>query len=224
MTWYQNLFFLNKRRRPRLRGVQEDWPPPELAAYYDERADPQAKVQATKHYQQRLEWEGFVADTEANKISQELRDDLKHLEDRLLPYFWEADQEARHFQNEYYLFQWVFILGALITSVVAAVEVYLYAAHPDAELIGWGLTRWFAALATVTSLLTSVVAIVNRNEQPHHKWFRARIAAEILRSTYFTFLARHAPFDTADDAARATQLGNVVSEVLRKRLKMKRQR
>ena len=80
-------------------------------------------------YQQILGWEGFITNdqwadddlTEYPIIVQ----DLKTIDQHLMPTFWEFNQKAKHFQNNFYFYQWVFIIGAFLTTLAAVLTSFL---------------------------------------------------------------------------------------------------
>jgi hypothetical protein len=104
-----NLFFF--RRHP-FNHIPKQWERPEAEA----------------DYQQLLEWEGFVTvDGWGDDNLQQypvIAQDLIELEEHLLPTFWEFNQKAKHFQNNFYFYQWVFIIGAFLTTVAAILTAY----------------------------------------------------------------------------------------------------
>jgi len=164
--------------------------------------------------------EGFIAPgLVAGTLSAELAADIRELDQHLLPHFWRMNQQARFFQNRYYQYQWAFILAAFLTTALAAVNVFLYAQ-------GWtgqagtlvGALQWTEVLGFLTALVSGVAAAVSfldANQTPQKRWYKARVQAEILRSIYFLFLARQAPFDSSSDRERVQQMRRKVIEVLR---------
>lgn len=79
-------------------------------------------------YHQMLEWEGFltVDNWQDDDLSQYplIEQDLEELEEYLLPIFWDFNQKARHFQNNFYFYQWVFIIGAFATTIFAILTAF----------------------------------------------------------------------------------------------------
>lgn len=107
----QDLFFF--RRRPVLRGISMDWTTPD-----------------GDDFQKMLEDDGFVSNAvwEQHDIQQHpiIAQDLRDLEQHLLPTFYEFSQKAKYFQNRYYLYQWVFIWGAFLTTLFGTLTTYVY--------------------------------------------------------------------------------------------------
>ena len=109
-------FFI--RRMPGLRIPREWERPPE------------------NEYQRLVLQEGFVtSDMLKNSGSEELSEDVRELEQHLLPHFWRVNQQAKYYQNRYYQYQWAFILAAFFTTAFAAVNVYFYAQKWDTRTL-----------------------------------------------------------------------------------------
>jgi hypothetical protein len=186
-------FFI--RRRPRLRGVplERDLP---LASSPD--------------YAEQLVQEGFVSPSQIDTaVSQELIEDLRELEEHLLPHFWRMDQQARYYQNRYYLFQWVFILSAFAITAISAFSVYLYGHSSEVVLRALGI------MAAIIGGLAATISFLGANQSPQDRWFKARSQAESLRSLYFLYLARQIPFNMQEPSVRLDMLRFKVVDVLK---------
>jgi hypothetical protein len=187
-----------RRRVPRLRGIKRNWVRP---------SDPDC-------YGVMLQKEGFISTSLLGSVAtDELKTDCQQLEEHLLPSFWKVDQMARFYQNRYYLYQWVFILSAFITTALAATNVLSHDSRIGVS--GDVLNAVLGVLTALTSGAATAVAFLNANESPHRRWFTARTQAESLRSLYFTFLARQKPFDSAEAIDRVQSLRVKVLDVLR---------
>ncbi|MBZ0306568.1 MAG: hypothetical protein K8I82_10920, partial [Anaerolineae bacterium] len=107
----RNLFFV--RRRPKL-SIPFDWERPKSDA----------------EYHKLLEVEGFISQPhwKADVVEEYplLKQDLTDLEQHLMPFFWELNQKAKYYQNQFYLYQWVFLFGALLTTALGAFTTYSY--------------------------------------------------------------------------------------------------
>lgn len=190
-------FFL--RRRPKLR-MMRDWERP---------PEPQ--------YQAQLAAEGFITEdlvqeTLKQTMSDELRIELRELDQHLLPHFWRLDQQAKYYQNRHFQYQWTFILTAFLTTALAAASVFAYAQQGEesSRLLQSGLS-----LATaIVSGIAATVSFLDANQTPQRRWFRARAQAESLRSLYFLFIARQPPFDLASISDRVERLRQKVVDVL----------
>ena len=173
-----------------------------------------------EQYEQNLIEEGFIAPSLlGDSMSAELAADIRELDQHLLPHFWRMNQQARFFQNRYYQYQWAFILSAFLTTALAAVNVFLYAQ-------GWtghrgtivGTLQWTELLGFLTAVISGIAAAVSfldANQTPQKRWYKARVQAETLRSMYFLFLARQAPFDSPNQRERVQRMREKVIEVLR---------
>jgi hypothetical protein len=194
------LFFL--RRRPR-RHLDREWSPP-----------------PPEQYEKDLLNEGFIAEKLLqHPLTDDLKVDLRELNQHLLPHFWRMNQRAKYYQNHYYLYQWAFIVSAFCTTAFAAINVFMYAQ-------GWAgwfdlaiiRLRWTELLGMATAVISGVAAAVSfldANETPQKRWFTARSQAEALRSIYFLFLARQKPYDTLNTGERVQIMRLRVLEVLR---------
>jgi hypothetical protein len=164
--------------------------------------------------------EGFVAPALVDRpLSAELSADIRELDQHLLPHFWRINQQARFYQNRYYQYQWTFILAAFLTTALAAINVFLHAQNWTGQagtIIG--SLQWTEVLGFLTALVSGIaasVAFLDANQTPQRRWYKARVQAEILRSTYFLFLARQAPFNSPHDRERVQRMRRKVIEVLR---------
>ncbi len=194
------LFFL--RRRPR-RNIDREWNPP-----------------PPEQYEKDMIQEGFITENLLKRApTEELKTDLRELNQHLLPHFWRMNQRAKFYQNRYYQYQWAFILSAFCTTAFAAINVFVYAQ-------GWAgwfdfvivRLRWTELLGLATAIISGVAAAVSfldANETPQKRWFKARSQAEALRSIYFLFLARQKPFDTLNTGERVQIMRLRVVEILR---------
>jgi hypothetical protein len=191
-------FFI--RRMPALRLPREWERPPE------------------NEYQRQVMQEGFVTSEQLDKIeSDELSEDVRELEQHLLPHFWRVNQQAKYYQNRYYQYQWAFILAAFFTTAFAAVNVYFYAQNWNTRTF-LGDVRSTEVLGLLTALISGIAAAVSfldANQTPQKRWFKARAQAESLRSLYFLFLARARPFDTPTSRERVHRMRQKVIDVLR---------
>lgn len=189
-------FFLN--RRPKLRGVPREAVPDS----------------STAGYQKRLADEGFIALNDWPQATQALREDVRELEQYLMPSFWRMDQLARYYQNRHYLYQWIFILSAFLTTAFSAISVFLNGTTQDVSLGLFDLTDLLAGLTVAVSGIAAMVSFLNANQAPQQNWFKARAKAESLRSLYFTFMARRPPFAADTGRERSRFLGQAVLDIL----------
>jgi hypothetical protein len=168
-------------------------------------------------YQKGLAAEGFITDELTQKklgqsISDDLRIELRELDQHLLPHFWQLDQAAKYYQNRHFLFQWTFIISAFLTTALAAASVFVYAKDWEGTT---GLVPGAFGLGTaIVSAVAAAVSYLDANQTPQRRWFQARAQAESLRSLYFLFIARQPPFDTPSTRERVETMRQRVVEVL----------
>lgn len=194
-TGFTNLFFL--RRRPRLFGVPREWVRP-----IDE-----------DDYQKMIHDEGFVSPLywdQGNLADHPIiAHDAKDLATYLLPTFFEFNQKSRYYQNKFYLYQWVFVIGAFLTTMFGALATLLYvppnlSAQATAEVeravystsIPW--QQYFSYLTAIIGFVTAVTTALSNRSEPQKRWGKTRRLTEELRMHYFTYLSHLAPYDTPD--------------------------
>lgn len=190
---WSNLFFI--KRLPKLRGVPFDWEHPADEA----------------EFQKMVESDGFVSSSSASAMNLSyhpiVRRDLRDLEEYLLPVFFAINQRAKYFQNQFYLFQWIFIFGAFATTVLGAIATLLYqsptgsvadiaAAQRDIVAGGLNTQQLVSAATAIVGFITVVITTLNNRGEPQKRWGRARRLTEELRMTYFTYLSHLPPYDT----------------------------
>jgi hypothetical protein len=125
--------------------------------------------------------------------------DFDVLEQNLLPYFRELDNEALRAQNQFRRQQIILIVGGVIASTLGAVQAALSEAK-------WpGISE-----AGLTAFLTMVAFFARElNAQKHY--FANRLKAETLRGEYFLFLGRMGSY--ANDADRVPNLIRRVADI-----------
>jgi len=183
---FRDLFFI--RRFPK-RQVPEDWERPE----------------SDKEYAQLLESEDFMTlhfeRDKADKYPVVVQD-LKDMDEHLLPTFFEFSQKSKYFQNMFYTYQWVFIMGTFGTTVLGVLITYLFNTPEALDSIPFKLITLLTSL--VSALIAAMTALANRR-QPQRRWATSRRAAEELRMNYFIYISHLAPYDQANrlDVLRA---------------------
>ncbi|MCD4684579.1 MAG: DUF4231 domain-containing protein [Anaerolineae bacterium] len=174
-----------------------------------------------QQYTKMLKEQGFITpDLVKGPISDELKIDIRELDQHLLPHFWRLDQQAKHFQNRYYQFQWLFILAAFLTTALASVNVLIYA-------LGWEhgvdtgsflgtlkAQQFLGFLTAVASGVAATVSFLDANQKPQKRWFKFRAQAESLRSLYFLFIARQNPFNRSEARARVQEMRRKTLEII----------
>lgn len=171
------------------------------------------KPPTAKEYEDLLEWEGLVsiANWKNDDLNQYplLKQDLADLEQHLLPAFWEFNQKAKHYQNRYYLYQWVFMLGAFVTTLLGALTTYAYTLDSTTSL----LPNAFGILTAIISAITAFFNALSTQNSPQTRWAKSRRLAEELRMAYFKYLAHLDPY-TGED--RVQKLRQNVLQIRRK--------
>jgi hypothetical protein len=182
-TTVRDLFFI--KRRPRFGAMRPDWEPPKTEA----------------EYQKMLDQEGFVSNVywKEDDLNQYpvIAQDLRDLEQHLLPSYFEFNQKSRYFQNRYYLYQWVFVVGAFLTTLLGT----LAATSGDA-----GIARWLKYGAAIVGAVTAYYTTLSNRGEPQKRWGKTRRLAEELRMSYFKYLAHLAPFDKDDRVQKLREL------------------
>lgn len=138
---------------------------------------------------------------ELRAASPALADDFDVLDRELLPDFHELDENALRAQNTFRLGQLLVLVGGAAATSLGAVQAAL----------GGGVTWIGIAEALVAGTLAAAIAYV-RGRQAQREYFTTRLKAELLRSEYFLFLARVAPYDV-DDVDRLRRLRAQVSTI-----------
>ncbi|MFP4324346.1 MAG: DUF4231 domain-containing protein [Anaerolineales bacterium] len=153
----------------------------------------------TEAYHQALDYEGFVSTHHWKAHDLEkyptVYQDIRDLEEHLLPAFFEFNQKALHFQNRFYLYQWVFMAGAFLTTFSGALTTYFYTLDGSMQDT---LTTFMGFVTAGISGLTAAVTVLNDQSSPQRRWAKSRRLAEELRMTYYRYLAHLPPFDRSN--------------------------
>jgi hypothetical protein len=122
--WFKrisNLFFI--KRRPRFRGIDRDWQAPA----------------SDDAYQKMIDQEGFFSipnwgedDISAHPV---IAQDIRDLEQHLLPTYFEFSQKSKYYQNLFYRYQWIFIWGAFLTTLFGTLAAYYTGPVASAEAV-----------------------------------------------------------------------------------------
>jgi len=167
-------------------------------------------------YQSNIEKEGFlsinslkkaVPDIDLNNFPT-LAQDMRDLEQYLLPVFFEFNQGALHYQNRFYLSQWVFLIGAFATTVSGAVTTWAY------SLEGSDLPAILGIVTAIISAVTTFFSFIYEQTSPQKRWTQSRRLAEELRTNYFKYLSHTKPYDVPDK--RLDELRRLVLAIRRK--------
>lgn len=128
----------------------------------------------------------------------EFADDFELLNQELLPYFSEMDNEALRFQNEFRREQVVIILGGALLTTLGALQV---------AFGGF----WPGLVEAVISVILTIFTLRSKGLKWQERYFDTRHRAEILRGEYFKFLGRIGPY--GDENTRVQKLTDRVASV-----------
>lgn len=165
-------------------------------------------------YELALHYDGFISKQhwKDDDLSQypAILQDLDDLDEYLMEVFWEYNQRSRYYQRKYYYYQWVFIIGAFLTTAMGVLTTYfagdnvsfLGAITTSVRLLwwdtGWTMVGLFSVSTTIVSTITSYFTLLSNQGEPRKRWASYRRLAEELRMLYFKFISRLEPFDKAD--------------------------
>jgi conflict system pore-forming effector with SLATT domain len=133
----------------------------------------------------------------------ELADDFAIADRILLTAFRNADAEALRAQNTFHLAELGLSLGAILATLLGAVQTALGGGILVIGLIEAGLTSALGATA---------LGVFAHNQQ--RDYYRSRLQAESLRGEYFRFVGRLEPYATRDAEQRAKRLQDRVDAIL----------
>lgn len=182
---WSDLFFF--RRRPRLRGVRQEW----------------IKPDTEEGYQQQIHDEGFISsvhwkDGDVTKHPIIMRD-LKDLEQYLLPTFFQFSEKSKYYQNQFYLYQWVFVWGAFLTTMFGTFATMFSApAGTTSTEAVFDLRQFFSILTAIVGAATAFTTALSQRGEPQKRWGKNRRLAEELRMHYFTYLSHLPPYELPD--------------------------
>lgn len=185
--WYSNLFFL--RRRPRLRGIPLEWERP----------------QDDDEYEKLIQAEGFVSArySEEGKLPAHhpiIAHDAQDLAQYLLPTFFQYSQKSKYYQNRFYMYQWIFVIGAFLTTLFGALATLFYTPPNELQqaVTGVNWQQIMSILTTIVGGLTAFTTALSNRGEPQKRWGKTRRLSEELRMHYFSYLSHLAPYDTPD--------------------------
>jgi hypothetical protein len=209
---FGDYFFI--RRRPKLRTLRE-YKRPDIN-----------KPEEAKAYAERLKRSGFIRLEDIVAYNQllgkpegslkRLRNDVQFMletpvseladasyVDRLFQF----DTDAIFYQNSYYWYNWIFIVGAFITTIVSVIGVVSTRFDPTGMLAGvaWGVTTLFG-------LITAVATALNQSRRPQLRWYVNRRKAEAMRRHYYLYITRAEPYSGSPEARR-TKLKEVIRQI-----------
>ncbi len=193
---FRDLFFI--RRFPKFfGGLPQEWVLPD-----------------DTEYQRQIHDAGFVSldseeygDLSAHPI---ILQDLKDLDQHLLPTFFMLGQKARYYQNQFYMYQWVFITGAFLTTLFGTLALYLYgqvdASALAAQTAGDPLATALSYLTAIIGAVTAFYTTLSNRGEPRKRWSKVRRLTEETRACYFRYLAHLPPYDTSERVQRLREM------------------
>ena len=125
--------------------------------------------------------------------------DLNDLDQHLLPTFFNFTARSKFYQNRFYLYQWVFILGAFLTTVFGVISVYENGAQHSTTSLAWSL------LTALVGFMTTIFTALSNRDNPQRQWAKYRRLSEQLRGHYFKYLAHITPYDQTDALQKLRQ-------------------
>lgn len=194
--WFQQLFF--NRRRPHLRALSKEWVKPDNEDAYQKLIHDDDFV-STKYWNDSVDLSQYPI----------IMHDAEDLADYLLPTYFEYSQMSKYYQDRFYFYQWVFVIGAFLTTVFGAIATLLYippnlsaiatqaaVRSQDAAVINW--QPIFSIITAIIGTFTAFYTAMSNRHDPQKRWGKTRRLAEELRMHYFTYLSHIAPYDTPD--------------------------
>lgn len=173
------------------------------------------KPENDSDYQLMLHYDGFIAPEywEDDNLSDypAIVQDLRDLEQYLLPTFWEYNQKSRYYQVRYHTYQWIFIVGAFVTTIFGTLSTF-YSANSGTIFVfdftnlsipilntlsfdGMSRETFFSICTTIVSGVTGYFTLLSNQGEPRKRWASYRRLAEELRMLYFKFISRLEPYD-----------------------------
>jgi hypothetical protein len=177
-------------------------------------------------YDKLLNDQGFIAVSQWSNRTIDIRRhtkalaDLEILERYLMPVFWEFNQKAQHYQSRYFHYQRIFLVAALITTLISVVNSFVFAVDTRldenfaAMNINLGadtapyINRILGIFTAIISARASYYTLLSNYGLPRQRWAQYRRLAEELRIVYFKFLAHLDQFSGPD------RVSNLRREVL----------
>jgi hypothetical protein len=120
-----------------------------------------------------------------------LAQDLKVWSEQLEPRFRRLDHRAQILQNQFWLQRVTLIAGGLVATSLATAQA----------AVGGGIVALAAIQASLTGVLAGLTVLI-RSRRAQFGYLSARLKAERIKSEFFLFLARTAPYADGDPVTR----------------------
>jgi hypothetical protein len=180
---FQDLFFF--KRRPR-RNLVSEWQPPATDEAFERLIDDDGFVSA-------LRWqEQYGEDITQHPI---IAQDLADLKQHLLPTFFQLNTKAKYYQNQFYMYQWIFVWGAFLTTLLGTLSAFTANSQVAATE---DLSRVFSLATAIVGAFTAYVTQLSNRGRPQERWAKTRTLTEEVRTQYFKYLSHLAPYDKPD--------------------------
>lgn len=141
--------------------------------------------------------------------AKQIREDIHFLEHELLRLFRQRDHMAKKQQNQYRLYQILFLILAAVATTLGSFQALSRAESDPRALAFW------AFLETVVALMSVFLATISGREPPLPRWLTNRRRAEQLRREYFRYLMNLSPYDTLDSIDRRLKLSERAADINR---------
>ena len=143
--------------------------------------------------------EQHIVDPDVRDKYPALAGDFQVLDEELMPYFRELDNEAMRAEHQFRRGQVTLILGTALATILGAIQ----AARP--------VDKWPGIAEAVLAAALSAVILHARTLNTHERYFTNRLKAERLRGEYFLFLGRSEPY--SKDSDRVSELIKRVADI-----------
>jgi hypothetical protein len=217
-TWRnaKDLFFI--RRAPKWLGLAKEWEAP----------------QTEEAYQDLLAWDDFLSakDLPPEEAAKHpvIGQDITDLRQYLIPTFYEMSQKSKYYQNMYYFYQWIFIIGAFFTTVFGTLATFyvpssettavVTSAAPEATQqagaesvqsstvtttsVGGntGLSQFFGIFTAIIGAMTAFTTTLSNRHDPQKRWGNTRRLAEEMRMHYYKYVSHQPPYDGGDRVSK----------------------
>ncbi len=142
----------------------------------------------------------FIPPDEQSKYP-ELVEDMKLLDQHLMPEFYELDSKALRLQNQFWLEQLALLVGSALAAILGAVQIAVI----QSPIPG--------ILETLVTVILAAITYRVQAYKAQRAYFTNRLAAETLRGEYYLFLGRIDAY--ADERNRRAVLARRVNAIVR---------
>lgn len=147
--------------------------------------------------------------TEYEAAKQRIYADIHFMKHELLRLQRQRDHEAKRSQNDYRLYQILFLILAALATALGSFQSLALAGGAAAVL------ALLAFGETAVALVSVYLATISGREPPLPRWLDSRRKAEQLRREYFRFLLNLAPYSELDDIDRRLMLSERAANINR---------